>query len=59
MTDNAEASTRQPGPDNTPESKEAPDPDHGTPVDDGPGQHHTNVDTTNTARQQSKMTHKF
>jgi hypothetical protein len=42
-----------------PQPVQEPLPGAPTPVDSGPGQHHANANTTDSATQQSRVTHRF
>jgi hypothetical protein len=59
MTDKPDAVPAEERVDTGTQEEQRPLPGMPTPVDDGPGQHHANANTTDSATQQSQVTHRF
>lgn len=59
MTEEPNALPRPVTPGDDTEEQQRPDADHGRPVSDGPATVHPNADTSHSAVNPSRMTHKF
>lgn len=59
MTDQPDAVPAEERADTGSEPVQRPLPGQPTPVDVGPGQHHANANTGDTATQQAQVTHRF